>query len=105
MARALISVAGIWPCLTRTCLVRPSTPTRRTSRSSPAFAFAPLTKDRDVSEDLVQESFLRLVKELNGRSPENVSAWLFRVCANLAVSRGRHLTVRQRFLRVPAQFG
>jgi RNA polymerase sigma-70 factor, ECF subfamily len=66
-----------------------------------AFAFA-LTKDRDVSEDLVQESFLRLVKELNaGRSPENVSAWLFRVCANLAVSRGRHLTVRQRFLRVP----
>lgn len=66
-----------------------------------AFALA-LTKDRDVSEDLVQESFLRLVRELDaGRSPENVSAWLFRVCANLAVSRGRHLAVRQRFLRVP----
>ncbi|HEX5014308.1 MAG TPA: sigma-70 family RNA polymerase sigma factor [Candidatus Limnocylindrales bacterium] len=65
-----------------------------------AFAYA-MTRDRDVAEDLVQESFLRLVEEQSaGRSPENVSAWLFRVCTNLAMSRGRRLTVAQRFLRV-----
>jgi RNA polymerase sigma-70 factor (ECF subfamily) len=65
-----------------------------------SFAYA-MTRDRDVADDLVQESFLRLVKELNaGRPPENVSAWLFRVCSNLAMSRGRRLNVAQRFLRV-----
>jgi len=65
-----------------------------------SFAYA-MTRDRDSAEDLVQESFLRLVKEINaGRAPENVSAWLFRVCSNLATSRGRRLTVAQRFLRV-----
>jgi RNA polymerase sigma-70 factor (ECF subfamily) len=65
-----------------------------------AFAYA-MTKDRDVAEDLVQESFLRLVEELvAGRSPDNVSAWLFRVCTNLAMSRGRRLMVAQRFLQV-----
>ena len=65
-----------------------------------AFAYA-MTKDRDVAEDLVQESFVRLLQELGaGRSPENVSAWLFRVCTNLAASRGRRLMVAQRFLLV-----
>lgn len=64
-----------------------------------AFAYA-MTRDRDVAEDLVQESFLRLVQEQGaGRSPENVSAWLFRVCTNLAMSRGRRLLVAQRFLQ------
>jgi len=59
-----------------------------------------MTRDRDVADDLVQESFLRLVKELNaGRSPENVSAWLFRVCSNLAMSRGRRITTVQKFIR------
>jgi RNA polymerase sigma-70 factor (ECF subfamily) len=63
------------------------------------FAYA-MTRDRDVADDLVQESFLRLVKELaTGRTPDNVSAWLFRVCGNLAVSRGRRANVAQRFLR------
>jgi RNA polymerase sigma-70 factor, ECF subfamily len=63
-----------------------------------SFAFA-MTRDRDVADDLVQESYLRLVKELKaGRSPENVSAWLFRVVTNLAMSRGRRLIVAQRFL-------
>jgi RNA polymerase sigma-70 factor, ECF subfamily len=65
-----------------------------------AFAYA-MTKDRDVAEDLVQESFVRLLETLGaGRSPDNVSAWLFRVCTNLAMSRGRRLVVAQRFLRV-----
>jgi RNA polymerase sigma factor (sigma-70 family) len=65
-----------------------------------SFAYG-LARDRDVAEDLVQESFLRLVRELNaGRTPDNVKAWLFRVCSNLAVSRGRRISVAQRFLRV-----
>jgi RNA polymerase sigma-70 factor (ECF subfamily) len=65
-----------------------------------SFAYA-MTRDQDAADDLVQESFLRLVKEINaGRVPDNVAAWLFRVCSNLATSRGRRLTVAQRFLRV-----
>ncbi len=63
------------------------------------FAYA-MTRDRDVADDLVQESFLRLVKELaSGRTPDNLAAWLFAVCSNLAVSRGRRASVAQRFLR------
>jgi RNA polymerase sigma-70 factor (ECF subfamily) len=63
-----------------------------------SFAFA-MTRDRDVADDLVQETYLRLVKEWkSGRTPENVSAWLFRVVTNLAMSRGRRLIVAQRFL-------
>jgi RNA polymerase sigma-70 factor (ECF subfamily) len=65
-----------------------------------SFAYG-MTRDREAADDLVQESFLRLVKELNaGRPPDNVAAWLFRVCANLATSRGRRLGVAQRFLRI-----
>jgi RNA polymerase sigma-70 factor, ECF subfamily len=63
-----------------------------------SFAFG-MTRDRDVADDLVQETFLRFVKELTAdRMPENVPAWLFRVCSNLATSRGRRATVAQRFL-------
>jgi RNA polymerase sigma-70 factor (ECF subfamily) len=59
-----------------------------------------MTRDRDVAEDLVQEAFLRLVKELAAdRTPDNIPAWLFRVCANLATSRGRRISVAQRFIR------
>jgi RNA polymerase sigma-70 factor (ECF subfamily) len=62
------------------------------------FAYA-LTHDADVADDLVQETFLRLVKEhAAGRVPDNVSAWLFRVCANLVKSRGRHGMVVRRFV-------
>jgi RNA polymerase sigma-70 factor (ECF subfamily) len=64
-----------------------------------SFAYA-MTRDRDVADDLVQESFLRLVKEISaGRNPDNLAAWLYRVCSNLALSRGRHASVTQRFLR------
>jgi RNA polymerase sigma-70 factor (ECF subfamily) len=68
-----------------------------------SFAYA-LTRDADVADDLVQETFLRLIKEhAAGREPENVTAWLFRVCANLATSRGRRGVVARRFLeRRPA---
>jgi RNA polymerase sigma-70 factor (ECF subfamily) len=64
-----------------------------------SFAYG-MTRDRDVADDLVQEAFLRLVKELSSkRTPDNVGAWLFRVCSNLAMSRGRRTSVAQRFLR------
>ena len=63
------------------------------------FAYG-MTRDRDAADDLVQEAFLRLVRELaEGRAPANVGAWLFTVCANLARSRGRRASVVQRFLR------
>ena len=58
-------------------------------RKLTSFAYA-LTRDADAADDLVQETFLRLVKEhAAGREPDNVTAWLYRVCANLATSRGR----------------
>lgn len=61
-----------------------------------AFAIA-ATRDGDVADDLVQETFLRLVVELKaGRSPANVGGWLYRVAANLIVSRGRRRTVADR---------
>lgn len=63
-----------------------------------AFALG-ITHSGTAAEDLVQESFLRLVREVQaGRAPDNVRAWLYRVCANLAASRGRRTTVATRYL-------
>jgi RNA polymerase sigma-70 factor (ECF subfamily) len=69
-----------------------------------SFAYA-LTRDADAADDLVQETFLRLVKDhAAGREPENVTAWLYRVCSNLATSRGRRGVVARKFLeRRPAE--
>ena len=51
------------------------------------------TRDPGVAEDLVQEAFLRLTREVSSRrEPTNVRAWLYRVASNLAVSRGRRLS-------------
>ena len=51
------------------------------------------TRDPEVAEDLLQEAFLRLTREARAnRTPDNVRAWLYRVGANLAVSRGRRIT-------------
>ncbi len=51
------------------------------------------TRDPEVAEDLLQEAFLRLTREVRAnRTPDNVRAWLYRVGANLAVSRGRRIT-------------
>ena len=48
------------------------------------------TRDDAAAEDLLQETFLRLAKEIDaGRTPEQLRAWLFRVASNLAISRGR----------------
>ncbi|MEW5991128.1 MAG: sigma-70 family RNA polymerase sigma factor [Chloroflexota bacterium] len=56
-----------------------------------------ITRDADVAEDLVQEAFLRLAREVEaGRTPIDAGAWLHRVAGNLATSRGRHLSVVDR---------
>jgi RNA polymerase sigma-70 factor (ECF subfamily) len=63
-----------------------------------AFALG-LTRSGSAAEDLVQESYLRLVREVQaGRAPDNVRAWLYRVCSNLATSRGRRASVATRYL-------
>lgn len=55
--------------------------------------------DHAAAEDLVHEAFMRLVVEVDaGRTPRSIRAWLYRVIANLAVSRGRRATVAQREL-------
>jgi RNA polymerase sigma-70 factor (ECF subfamily) len=48
------------------------------------------TRDESAAEDLLQDAFLRLAREISkGRSPDNIRAWLYRVAANLIVSRAR----------------
>jgi RNA polymerase sigma factor (sigma-70 family) len=54
-----------------------------------AFLLA-MTRDVEAAQDIVQEAFLRLVaEERKGRPPSNARAWLYRVAANLAISRTR----------------
>jgi RNA polymerase sigma factor (sigma-70 family) len=49
-----------------------------------------MTRDADVAEDLLQETFLRLVREARaGRMPDEVRPWLYRTAANAAIDRGR----------------
>jgi RNA polymerase sigma-70 factor (ECF subfamily) len=51
------------------------------------------TRDEGAAEDLLQEAYLRLTREVDaGRTPEHVRGWLYRVAANLAISRGRRRT-------------
>jgi RNA polymerase sigma-70 factor, ECF subfamily len=48
------------------------------------------TRDEALAEDLLQEAFLRLMREARaGRPPEQTRAWLYRVATNLAISRAR----------------
>jgi RNA polymerase sigma factor (sigma-70 family) len=59
----------------------------------------PMTRDHDVAEDVLQETFIRLIREARaGRMPDNVRAWLYRVAANLAISRGRRVATWLRIL-------
>jgi RNA polymerase sigma-70 factor (ECF subfamily) len=67
-----------------------------------SFAYA-VTRDPNVAEDLVQETFLRLVREYAaGFEPDNTRAWLYRVCSNLAISRARRRSVVDRLIRFGA---
>lgn len=57
-------------------------------------------RDPDAAEDIAQEAFVRLVREIQrGRAPLEPGAWLHRVASNLATSRGRRLTVADRHAR------
>ncbi len=55
------------------------------------FAFLiRMCRDRETAEDLLQETFIRLIREARaGRMPDEVRPWLYRVAANAAISRGR----------------
>jgi RNA polymerase sigma-70 factor, ECF subfamily len=56
-----------------------------------------VSRDGFAAEDLVQESFLRLVREHRaGRPPMDARTWLFRVCTNLSRSRFRRWLVAER---------
>jgi RNA polymerase sigma-70 factor, ECF subfamily len=58
-----------------------------------------LARDEDAAEDLVAEGFARLIRECrDGREPADPRGWLYRVVANLAVSRGRRLRTARLFL-------
>ena len=68
------------------------------ARDLNAFARS-LVRDRETAEDVVAEAYLRLVRETHaGRTPDDVRRWLYRVTANLVLSRGRRISVAQRFL-------
>ncbi|MBW3613648.1 MAG: RNA polymerase sigma factor [Chloroflexi bacterium] len=54
-------------------------------------------RDPAAADDLVQESFVRLLTEtLAGRPPLHPRGWLFRVATNLTVSRARRHSVASR---------
>ena len=58
---------------------------------------AAYTRDAVAAEDLLHETFVRLLTELAaGRAPRHLRAWLFRVGTNLAASRARHTGVASR---------
>ena len=71
-----------------------------TDHHAEVFAFlVRTTRDPEVAEDLLQEAYLRLTREVRAdRTPDNVRAWLYRVGANLAVSRGRRISAALRGL-------
>ena len=57
------------------------------------------TGDDGLAEDVLQETFLRLVREVGAsRVPMNVHAWLFRVASNLLVSSARRARTAERHL-------
>lgn len=66
-------------------------------REIATFARA-IERDPQTAEDVVAETFARLVEEVrHGRTPEQPRAWLHRVAANLVVDQGRRRRVFQRF--------
>lgn len=62
-----------------------------------AFAMA-IVRDPAEADDLVQETFLRFVREVAaGRAPVQTRAWLFTVCTNTARGRLRRRGVADRW--------
>ncbi len=57
------------------------------------------THDREAAEDLLQDTFIRLIREARaGRMPDDVRPWLYRVAANAAISRSRRGAVWHRLV-------
>ncbi len=55
------------------------------------------TRDPGTAEDLIQEAFIRLVREARaGRMPKRPGAWLYRVAMNLAISQARKASTLRR---------
>ena len=58
-----------------------------------------LERDPRAAEDVVSETFVRLIDAIrHGRTPDQPRAWLHRVAANLVIDGGRRRTVVTRFL-------
>lgn len=56
-----------------------------------------LTRDVAAAEDLTHDAFERLTNEVRaGRVPDDLGGWLHRVGHNLAMSRGRRISVADR---------
>ena len=56
-----------------------------------------LTRDPTAAEDLTHDAFERLTAEVRaGRVPDEIGGWLHRVGHNLAMSRGRRISVADR---------
>jgi len=59
-----------------------------------------MARDADVAADMTQDAFLRLLTEVERHGPpEHVKAWLIRVTANLVISRGRRVSVADRWMQ------
>ena len=78
-----------------------------TAWHEPLLGFlASATRDREAAEDLLQETFLRLVSEVRaGRTPTDLRPWLYRVASNLVISRARRRAVAGRWLSQLVQRG
>lgn len=74
-----------------TCADAPELASIYEERRGELYAFlVGMTRDADIAEDLLQDTFLRLVRESRaGRMPEEVRPWLYRTAANAAIDRGR----------------
>ena len=52
-----------------------------------ASFIAAIERDPRAAEDILSETFLRLIEEVRrGRTPDQPRAWLYRVAANAAIS-------------------
>jgi RNA polymerase sigma-70 factor, ECF subfamily len=65
------------------------------------YSFALHTaRDPEVAADVTQDAFLRLLTEAERHGPpENLKAWLIRVAVNLIISRGRRVSVAERWVQ------
>ncbi len=96
----LASLVGVRPCLDRAAIDAYVAEAYGQFQRELFGFLVRATRDAGAAEDIAQESFFRLCRELQrgAEPPGNVRAWLYRVAANLAVSRGRHAAVARRWL-------